>query len=176
LDIAIRAFHRIRLEAPAAEFHIYGAGDQLENLRRLIHELKLEDRVHLKKSTAMESISQFIENADLGLVPKRKDGFGNEAFSTKILEFMALGVPVLLADTLVDTYYFDESVAKFFASGDAENLAKALLELYENPQELNRLAQNATAFVQKFTWKEKQNLYLDLVTALTGRSAKRTQD
>ncbi len=35
--------------------------------------------------------------ADLGVVPKRAEGFGNEAFSTKILEFMACGVPVLVS-------------------------------------------------------------------------------
>ena len=59
-----------------------------------------------------------IENADLGIVPKRSIGFGNEAFSTKILEFMAMGIPVIVPDTEVDTYYFDEKVAKFFRAND----------------------------------------------------------
>jgi len=43
-------------------------------------------------------------NADLGIVPKRKDNFGNEAFSTKILEFMAMSVPVIVSDTMVDKF------------------------------------------------------------------------
>jgi phosphoribosylanthranilate isomerase len=37
-----------------------------------------------------------VANADLGIVPKRADSFGNEAYSTKIMEFMYFtGVRVL---------------------------------------------------------------------------------
>jgi glycosyltransferase involved in cell wall biosynthesis len=43
-----------------------------------------------------------MENADLGVVPKRNDPFGDEAFSTKILEFMAMGVPVIVSETRID--------------------------------------------------------------------------
>ena len=48
--------------------------------------------------------------ADFGIVPKRSEGFGNEAFSTKIFEFMALGIPVIAADTKIDKYYFNDSL------------------------------------------------------------------
>ncbi len=47
-----------------------------------------------------------MSKADLGIVPKRAAGFGDEAFSTKILEFMALGVPVIASETQIDRYYF----------------------------------------------------------------------
>ena len=65
-------------------------------------------------------------NADLGVVPKRADIFGNEAYSTNILEFMSLGVSVVVADTKIDKYYFSDSVVKFFHSGNEEDLAKLI--------------------------------------------------
>jgi glycosyltransferase involved in cell wall biosynthesis len=74
----------------------------------------LENDVLFKGSLVVEQMVRVIENADLGIVPKRKNGFGNEAFSTKILEFMVMGVPVIVPDTEIDTYYFDDKVAKFF--------------------------------------------------------------
>ena len=40
--------------------------------------------------------------ASVGVVPKRSEGFGNEAFSTKTLEFMACGVPVIVSRTRID--------------------------------------------------------------------------
>ena len=61
--------------------------------------------------------------ADLGIVPKRNDSFGDEAFSTKILEFMASGVPVVVSSTRVDRHYFNDKVVRFFPSGDIGRLA-----------------------------------------------------
>ena len=54
-----------------------------------------------------------MEDGDLAVVPKRSDSFGNEAFSTKTFEFMALGVPLLISDTAVDRYYFNDSIVTF---------------------------------------------------------------
>jgi glycosyltransferase involved in cell wall biosynthesis len=127
LDIAVHAFSVIKDEIPEAEFHIYGSGDQSAFLKSLVAQLGLENRVFFKGSLAVEQMVRVIENADLGIVPKRGNGFGNEAFSTKILEFMAMGVPVIVPDTDVDTFYFNENVAKFFRANDENSLADAML-------------------------------------------------
>src|SRR5262249_8398096 len=84
LDIAVRAFAKIKDQAPQAEFHIYGTGPTAEGLAGLIRELHVEDRVLLKGYRTLYDIAVEIENADLGVVPKRNDPFGDEAFSTKI--------------------------------------------------------------------------------------------
>ena len=72
---------------------------------------------------------ELMANADLGVVPKRADGFGNEAHSTEIMEFMSQGVPVIASRTKIDTYHFDDSVVRFFLSGDVRGLADAMVEL-----------------------------------------------
>ena len=36
----------------------------------------------------MDQIPDIIDNADLGIVPKRADSFGNEAYRTKIMDFV----------------------------------------------------------------------------------------
>jgi len=57
------------------------------------------------------------------VVPKRANSFGNEAFSTKILEFMALGVPVIVSNTKIDKYYFSDDLVMFFKNEDIDDLA-----------------------------------------------------
>jgi glycosyltransferase involved in cell wall biosynthesis len=111
-----------------------------------------------------------IENSDLGVVPKRSNSFGNEAFSTKILEFMAMGVPVIVPDTAIDRYYFDDSVAKFFKANDEDSLADAMLLFISNPEMGRNLAKNADVFIKKYTWDENKASYLDLVDALVHSS------
>jgi glycosyltransferase involved in cell wall biosynthesis len=166
LDIAVRAFSRIKDDAPEAEFHIYGVGEQLAFLKSLVAELGLETRVLFKRPLPVEPTVRVIENADLGIVPKRGDGFGNEAFSTKILEFMAMGVPVIIPDTAVDTYYFNTSVAKFFRANDEESLADAMLLLIKNPDIRKSLVRSANDFMTKYTWSANQDVYLNLVDRL----------
>lgn len=171
VDIAVRAFSLIKGKAPSAEFHIYGAGDQLEPLRSLIAELGVQTQVLLKDPLPPDQIIPVIENADLGIVPKRNEGFANEAFSTKILEFMCLGVPVIVPDTAVDRYYFNDSVAKFFRANDERSLADAILLLIEQLELRKSLVRNAGEFMKKYTWEENEAVYLDLVDSLVNGSA-----
>ena len=88
-------------------------------------------------------IARVMAEADLGVVPKRADSFGNEAYSTKIMEFMSLGVPVVVSSTQVDRYYFDKSVVRFFESGNDEELAQAMYEVLTNSQLRESMIRNA---------------------------------
>lgn len=166
LDIAIRAFARFREQVPLAEFHIYGEGGEKANLQELVRSLSLESQVHFLGVTPLREVAKVMENADLGVVPKRADSFGNEAFSTKILEFMCLRVPVVVSSTRVDRYYFNPAVVKFFDSGNTESMALAMLSLAHDPDLREQLAGRAFHFVQRFTWEQNQSLYLDLVDSL----------
>jgi glycosyltransferase involved in cell wall biosynthesis len=166
LDIAVRAFALIKDQIPEAEFHIYGSGNLAQMLQDLIVQLELTRQVKIKGQLPTEEMTSLIENADLGVVPKRKDGFGNEAFSTKILEFMSLGVPVIVPDTDIDKYYFNDSVARFFTANDETSLAAAMLELIKNPEIRKRLVRNSSEFVKNYMWDVNQTSYLDLVDRL----------
>ncbi|NJL72862.1 MAG: glycosyltransferase family 4 protein, partial [Candidatus Competibacteraceae bacterium] len=78
-------------------------------------------------------VAEIMAAADIGVVPKRANSFGNEAYSTKIMEFMAVGVPVIVSSTRVDRFYFDDSVVRFFESGNVEALTEAMDELLSDP-------------------------------------------
>jgi glycosyltransferase involved in cell wall biosynthesis len=169
LDLAVRALARIKNEVPHVDFHIYGDGPARESLEKLVHELGLEGRVFIFKPLPLREIAKAFEHADLGIVPKRKDNFGNEAFSTKILEFMAMGIPVIVADTQIDRYYFDDSVVRFFRGGEDEDLSINMLDLIRNGDERRRLAANATVFVEKIDWTAKRHEYLELVDGLVSK-------
>jgi len=170
IDIAIRALALIRDQVPQAEFHIYGSGEQLNPLKALVEDLGLEKRVFLMGTKPLHEISSVIENADLGVVPKRSNSFGNEAFSTKILEFMSLGVPVVVPDTAIDSYYFNNSVVKFFHANDEKSLADAILLMIKNPELRQKFSRDAAQFVLKYSWDMNKDTYLNLVDSLVQSS------
>lgn len=168
LDIAIRAFVKIKNLVPEADFHIRGSGPTREALEALVKENHVEDRVLFLPSKPMWEIAHVMEESDLAVVPKRKDSFGNEAFSTKILEFMAVGVPLLIADTAVDLYYFNDQIVTFAKSGDEDDLAAKMVQLIRNPAARQRQVQNADEYIKLNSWDVRKGDYLNLVDSLTG--------
>jgi glycosyltransferase involved in cell wall biosynthesis len=166
LDIAIRAFRKIRTQLPNAEFHIYGDGNMKDNLLKLTSELELTDAVRFFNPLPVRQIAEIMADADLGVVPKRADSFGNEAYSTKIMEFMSLGIPTVVSSTRIDRFYFDDSVVRFFESGNVDALSDAMLEIIRDRQLCRRMAAKGLDYVARNNWDSRRLAYLDLVDML----------
>lgn len=171
LDIAIKALAKMIDQAPTAELHIYGEGPTKQMLVDLARQLKLNGKVVFEGFKPLNEIAEIMSQADVAVVPKRAESFGNEAVSTKTLEFMALGVPVLLTRTKVDAYYHDESRVKFFESENSDDLARCMLGLMHDAELRKRLASNALAYVQENNWGVRKHEYLELVDSLLLRRA-----
>ncbi len=170
LDVAIRAVGRLRMRLPCAEFHIYGDGDMKPSLVALAQQLGLGEAVRFFEPLPIDEIAGVMANADLGVVPKRADSFGNEAYSTKIMEFMALRIPVVVSSTKVDRYYFNDSVVRFFESGNVDDMADAMFEVLSNGGLRQEMVARAGEYVARNNWDVHKSDYLQLVDALVARS------
>lgn len=168
LDIGIRAFGQFRKSVPNAELHLYCSGDERlkSDLRNLIQELDLKASVRFYDIVSLDKIATVIANADLGIVPKRADSFGNEAYSTKIMEFMSQGVPVVVSRTKVDSYYFTDDDVRFFPSGDSDAMAKAMCEVALDQTLRESLIAHGLKYVEKNSWTRKKREYLELIDNL----------
>jgi glycosyltransferase involved in cell wall biosynthesis len=169
VDIAIEAFARVKQKVPNAEFHIYcGSGGVMRGeLQQLTKELGLEESVKFIKAVPLDQIAQVMANADLGVVPKRADSFGNEAYSTKIMEFMSQGVPVVASRTKIDAFYFKEGIVHFFRSGDSGSMAEAILDVVNSSELRQSLAKSGYEYVKRHGWEQKKKEYLDLIDSLS---------
>jgi len=174
VDIAIRAFAKVADEMPNAHFHIYGEGPAKQDLFRLTETLGLTSRVIIHNVLPTNEIADVMAMSDLAVVPKRASSlFGNEAASTKIAEFMSLGVPLIVSRTKVDTFYYDDSLVKFFESENESDLAECMLLLWRDEQLRAQLAANASRFIRESGWQEKQHGYLRMIAALVSPGPER---
>lgn len=171
LDIALRAFQRVHAELPQTEFHIYGDGNMKPALVALAGNLGFNGCVKFFAPVRVKEIAQIMAEADVGIVPKRADSFGNEAYSTKIMEFMSLGVPVVVSKTKIDQYYFNDSVVRFFESGNPEALAEAIIELLKTCSVRDHLISAGLSYSRQHSWSVRQADYLTLVDQLMGEVA-----
>jgi glycosyltransferase involved in cell wall biosynthesis len=166
LDIAILAFKKLHMRISDAEFHIYGDGNMKGELIELVKNLGLNGIVRFFSPLRFHEIAGVMAQADLGVVPKRADSFGNEAYSTKIMEFMSVGVPVVVSNTKIDRYYFDGSTVRFFESGNVDALAEAIYDLLTNREVARIMAGRATEYAARNSWENRKTEYLHLVDSL----------
>ncbi|MBN1981926.1 MAG: glycosyltransferase family 4 protein [Chitinivibrionales bacterium] len=169
IDIAVRAFALVHQELPDATFTLYARTfiiSYREQLETLIRELKLEQRVTINKCLAPREIAEKMRNSHIGIVPKRGSFFAAEAFSTKILEFFAVGTPVIASRTAIDEYYFDDSLVEFFDDGSHEDCARKIIGLFKDTQRQQTLAANGIQFIQHNNWQCKSALYTDIISSL----------
>ncbi len=171
IDIALTAFKQVSSKVAGVEFHIYGDGNQKPALIELSRKLELDDKVRFFDPVSIKEIARIMAGADIGVVPKRADSFGNEAYSTKIMEFMSVGVPVVISSTRIDRFYFNDKMARFFASGDPEALAAGLLEVLTNDGVRESLIRNASLYAAANAWSSREPAYLRIVDNLIMFSA-----
>lgn len=172
LGVAIKALEILKDKIPGVRLEIYGEGPDLPKLMLMVKELGLEERVSFNRPVPLEQIASIMARANLGVIPKLADDFGNEAFSTKSLEFMACGVPVVMSRTMIDTFYFSDEHVRFFEPGNAEDLAEAIWEVYSRPEQTRRRVEAALQLISRDNWHTRKNEYLALITKLTERKKK----
>lgn len=169
VDVAVGAMALLRERAPNLRFLIMGDGPDREKLAAMVKQHGLDDRVALAEMIPLEQVAATMAHVDLGVVPKRKNSFGNEAFSTKIMEFMAMGVPVLASSTRIDQWYFDAGQVQFFESENVGDLAAKILELMNDSASRSALRARGIQFIEKNNWGLKKYEYLNIVDHLVGK-------
>ena len=166
VDLAVAAMSLLREKAPNLRLLIMGDGPDREKLQAMVKQQGLADRVTLAGMHPLEEVAETMATVDLGVIPKRKNSFGNEAFSTKIMEFMAMGVPVLASNTRIDQWYFNRGEVEFFESENVEDLAAKIFELMRDSANRSVLSARGMQFIEKNNWNLKKHEYLDLVDRL----------
>lgn len=170
VDVALRAVDKVRHQIPGIRFTVHGSGEHLAALQQLAAELDLGKHVHFStQSVPTTELPRMIQSADVGLVPYQRDVFTDGILPTKLMEYVALGVPVIAARTPVIEAYFDDTMVQFFTPGDVHELAQCIVALYHNRQRLHTYAQNAERFNQRYNWPEVSAGYLALVDQLHSR-------
>jgi glycosyltransferase involved in cell wall biosynthesis len=173
VDVAIKAFAKVVNDMPQSQFHIYGEGAAKPALIALANDLGLSETVKFHGLLPTNEIANVMAQADLGVEPKRATSrFSNEAASTKILEFMAVGVPVVVSDTTIHKYYYDDSVVVFFESDNESDLAERMLLLNRHRDLREELVSNAATHAKCNSWDNKKDEYLHLVDSLCTASSK----
>ena len=171
LDLAVRAVAQLRDRIPGIHLTIHGRGPYLEVLRGLVDELGAEDRVFFSAfGLPTAELPKMIRQATIGIVPNRRDVFTDGILPTKLMEYAALGMPVVAARTPAIDAYFGEGMVQFFEPDNVDDLVDAILSLYQQSQRRDELAQGIQSFNQQYNWTALGAEYAAMVDQLGQRN------
>lgn len=131
--VIIEAIHRLPYED--ITYSICGKGVQEEQLRGLIEQYQLQNRVHLLGYR--KDMEQVLQTADCFAFPSYREGLGIAA-----IEALACGVPLIAARNRGTKEYLQEGVNGIFCeAGDVESFMSAIEKLYQDREYIRMLAE-----------------------------------
>lgn len=143
------------------QLDIFGQGEWLDMLQKMIVDLKLSGTVHINKPT--NQIEQEYADSSLIVMTSHYEGFG-----MVLVEAMACGVPAIAFDCKCGPKdIIQEGVNGLLVPDhDIAGLARAMMRLMENETLRKRLSENAKAIVNTYSEEVVMNKWVSLFTSL----------
>ena len=140
-EVMLQALPAIVRAAPTVHYVLVGSDDSdyADRLKRLAHELKIADRVHIVGF--QDPVQPFLAALDLYVHPALMEGFG-----IAVVEAMAMGKAVVATTTggLPEVVAQGET-GLLVPPGDVESLAAAVVSLLEDRVRREQMGRNGSA-------------------------------
>jgi len=164
VDLILRAVERVRPSLPNIHATLLGGGEYRDELVQLAEALNLAEYVEISPTLLPATeLPPLLQQADVGIVPNRSNIFTDGLLPTKLMEYVALGTPVIAARTPTITTYFNDQMVQFFTPDDVEDLTRCILQLGQDKARLKALYQNADKFNQQYSWENVAANYVALI-------------
>jgi glycosyltransferase involved in cell wall biosynthesis len=127
--------------------------------------------VHLHGRVLLDELPGLLAGADIGLVPSRPEPYLRYSLSAKLLEYVAMGVPIVASDLATFRAHFSDAAIRYVPGGDSAALAAAIRELADDPQRAARMAAEARQQLAAYSWELQAARYREIVERLLAQPA-----
>jgi glycosyltransferase involved in cell wall biosynthesis len=165
LALAVRAMARVAGEVPV-RLRIVGEGNRLAEVLQLASALGVRDSIEHVGLVPIDKVRAEMKNADVGISCHRAGVFGDLYFSTKIVEYLTQGLPVLSPRTRTICRYLPDDCMFYFEPGNEAALADCLRFVWHNPAEVSRRVTNAREVLPRLSWQAEKGKFVAFYTNL----------
>lgn len=155
IQTLIEAVPLLREEISGLKVWVVGDGEYRRDLEALARELGVEDVVEFTGWVKHEEVARYIERCFAGIVPMLYNQLPN-----KLFEYVAMGRPVVVGDVPSIRRAFADHEVLYYDTGDARQLAEAVLRIHRDPQGALEMAARARRTYQRYTWDVMREVYI----------------
>jgi len=134
IDYLLRAVRHIvhELGRSDVQFGLVGGGTSLDEMKAYAVELGVADFVTFTGRVPDEELLAMLSTADVCVNPDIANDMNDKSTMNKIMEYMALGKPIVQFD-LAEGRYSAQQASLYARSNDAVDLAAKIVELLDDP-------------------------------------------
>ena len=171
LDVAL---HIKNLGRRDIHFTCVGGGPELAGLRKMTQEMNLSDMVNFTGRIPDQELFEILSTADVCVNPDRPCLMNDISTMIKVMEYMALGKPIVQFDSKEGRFSANEASLYANKEDSVNDFASKILWLLEKPEERRRMGEFGRRRVEEeLAWKYSvQNLLAAYQRAFSKRESK----
>jgi glycosyltransferase involved in cell wall biosynthesis len=149
---------------------IIGSGDVIDQLKEVVAELKLSDKVNILGGKPYDEMMKYTACADLGL-SLDKDTSLNYRFSlpNKLFDYIQVGTPVLVSDLPeLAKVVTENGVGELLKSHNPKVLANQIETMLSDEQKMNEYAQNCRKAAKELVWENERKVLDNMINEIDG--------
>jgi glycosyltransferase involved in cell wall biosynthesis len=174
LELLVEAVARLNGRVSGMRLDVYGTGDSVAAARGRAHELGVADWVHFTdRYLPHREVLESVRSASVGVIPNLPTQLNRFALSSKLFEYVALGVPVVSADLPTIREHFADDEIRFFRAGDADALAEALFDVASDGTAARTRAKRALKRYEAYRWPRNAARYAELLSRIASEAGRR---
>jgi glycosyltransferase involved in cell wall biosynthesis len=152
---SVDAIDRLKNSYPDIVLFFLGSGSYANELKTQVSEMALDNSVVVHDAVDYSYVSKFIAMSDVGIVPLPDIPQWRHQCPLKILEYLAMGKPVILTSIPAHRSIIgDEKCGIFIRSSEPEEIAKSIVLAYENKDKLPAWGQKGISIANEYSWEK----------------------
>ena len=158
------------LKRTDVHFALVGGGTSLEEMKALARELGVADYVTFTGRVPDAELLAVLNAADVCVNPDVANEMNDISTMNKIMEYMALGKPIVQFD-LAEGRYSAQDASLYARRNDPEDFARKIMELLDDPERRQRMGEyGRRRVVDALEWRHEAPRLLAAYEALWRRS------
>ncbi|QKT02454.1 glycosyltransferase family 4 protein [Ectothiorhodospiraceae bacterium 2226] len=175
IDYLLRSVRHIVYDLGRTDIHfkLVGGGTSLEEMQEYAQALHVADYVTFTGRAPDAELLEVLNTADVCVNPDVANAMNDKSTMNKIMEYMALGKPIVQFD-LTEGRYSAQAASLYAKPNDAQDMARKIVELIDDPARRDEMGRFGRARVENdLAWEyEAPKLLQAYDVALGGRGAK----
>ena len=140
---------------------IVGGGPHLEALKKKSHEMGLDDCVEFTGRVPDQQMLEYLNTADVCVNSDKYNAMNDKSTMNKILEYMALGKPIVQFD-LTEGRYSAKEASLYAKNNDSVDMAEKIIELLDDPDRRRYMGEfGRNRVINELSWEHTSKALLE---------------
>jgi len=158
VDYLLRAVDVLVHDLGRSALHclVVGAGDALGEMRALAETLEIDPYVTFTGWVAHQEVAGYLNATDICVAPEPSNPYNDRCTVIKMMEYMALGKPIVAFD-LPEHRYSAQDAALYAPANSTEEMARRIAELMDDPARRAEMGARAVQRVrEELAWDHQK--------------------